>query len=164
MPNRPPSRSRTSAASSVSWAARAPSRSIRSWLVAFRYQAHSRAAGPEALKYSALAENVTGRSSISGRKMESSIDRWLAARMAPPEAGTCSSPVTFGRQIVCRNGPARMRDTWYCTDDFLLLRGLVGGPRPGRSGYGSITIARLAVKVRGRGEDPNAERQGQRQR
>ena len=110
MPNRFPSRSSASAASRVSWAARGPSRSICSWFVAFRYQAQSRAAGPEAVKYSDLAENVTGRSIISGRKTESTTDWWLAARMAPPDAGTCSAPVTFGRQMVCRNGPARTRD------------------------------------------------------
>jgi len=128
MPNRFPSRSRASAASSVSWAARGPSRSIRSWFVAFRYQAHSRAAGPEAVKYSALAENVTGRSSISGRKTESTTDRWLAARMTPPAAGTCSAPVTFGRQMVRRNGPATMRENVYCTGHFLLT----GEPATGR--------------------------------
>src|SRR5712691_13511082 len=120
MPNRFPARNSASAASSVSWAARGPSRSIRSWLVAFRYQAHSRAAGPEAVKYSALAENVTGRSSISGRKIESITDWWLAAKMAPPDAGTCPPPVTVGRQMVCRNGPASMRENWYCTGHFLL--------------------------------------------
>ena len=120
MPNRFPACSRASAASSVSCAARGPSRSICSWFVAFRYAAHSRAAGPEAVKYSALAENVTGRSSISGRKTESTTDRWLAARMAPPDAGTCSAPVTFGRQMVCKNGPATMRESWYCTGYFLL--------------------------------------------
>ena len=63
------------------------------------------------MKYSDLAENVTGRSSISGRKIESITDWWLAARMAPPDAGTCPAPVTFGRQMVCKNGPARMRDS-----------------------------------------------------
>ena len=111
MPNKFPACSRASAASRVSWAARGPSRSICSWFVAFRYAAHSRAAGPEAVKYSDLAEYVTGRSSISGRKTESTTDRWLAARMAPPEAGTCSAPVTFGRPMVCRNGPATIRDS-----------------------------------------------------
>jgi hypothetical protein len=40
--------------------------------------------------------------------------------MAPPDAGTCSVPVTFGRQIVCKNGPATMRENWYCTGHFLL--------------------------------------------
>ena len=120
MPNRLPAWSSASAASSVSWAARGPSRSICSWLVAFRYQAHSRAAGPEAVKYSALAEKVTGRSSTSGRKIESTTDWWLAARMAPPEAGTCPAPVTFGRPMVCSNGPARMRESVYCTGYFLL--------------------------------------------
>src|SRR5580704_7198198 len=76
--------------------------------------------GPDAVKYSALAENVTGRSSISGRNTESTTDWWLAARIAPPDAGMFSSPVTFGRQIVCRNGPATIRDSWYCTGPFLL--------------------------------------------
>src|SRR5579859_6223259 len=79
-----------------------------------------RAAGPEAVKYSALAEKVTGRSSISGRNTESITELWLAARMAPPETGILSAPVTFGRQMVCRNGPATMRDSWYCTGYFLL--------------------------------------------
>src|SRR6266699_6347014 len=120
MANRFPARSSASAASRVSWAARGPARSICSWLVAFRYQAHSRAAGPDAVKYSDLAENVTGRSIISGRKTESTTDSWLAARMAPPDAGTWAAPVTFGRQMVCKNGPARMRESWYCTAHFLL--------------------------------------------
>jgi hypothetical protein len=75
MPNRLPAWSRASAASRVAWAARAPSRSIWSWFVARRYQAQSRAAGPEAVKYSDLAENVTPRSIISGRKTESTTDR-----------------------------------------------------------------------------------------
>src|SRR5580658_1019943 len=119
MPNRFPSSSRASAASRVSCAARGPSLSIWSWFVAFRYAAHRRAAGPEAVKYSALAENVTGRSTISGRKTESTTDRWLAARIAPPEAGMFSAPVTLGRQIVCRTGPTNMRDSWYCTGHFL---------------------------------------------
>ena len=95
MPNSLPSRSRTSAASRVSCAARGPSLSICSWFVAFRYAAHSRAAGPDAVKYSALAENVTGRSSISGRNTESTTDWWLAAMIAPPAAGMCSAPVPF---------------------------------------------------------------------
>ena len=72
------------------------------------------------MKYSALAENVTGRLTISGRNTESTTDWWLAARMAPPEEGMFSVPVTFGRQMVCRNGPATTRDSWYCTGCFLL--------------------------------------------
>src|SRR5579863_3659929 len=142
MPNSFPSSSSASAASSVSCAARGPSLSICSWFVAFRYAAHRRAAGPDAVKYSALAENVTGRSTISGRKTESTTDRWLAARIAPPEAGMFSAPVTLGRQIVCRNGPATMRDSWYCTGHFLRR-----GP---------------TIMVRGGGQ--NGDAQGQRQR
>jgi hypothetical protein len=88
------------------------------------------------VKYSALAENVTGRSSISGRNTESITDRWLAAMIAPPEAGMCSAPVTFGRQIVCRNGPATMRDSWYCTGYFLLTRAL--GGRLGLAGSATV--------------------------
>ena len=43
-----------------------------------------------------------------GRNTESTTDWWLAARIAPPDAGMFSAPVTFGRQIVCRaSGPAR---------------------------------------------------------
>src|ERR1700730_6578652 len=76
--------------------------------------------GPDAVKYSALAENVTGRLTIRGRKIESTSDWWLEARIAPPDAGMFSAPVTFGRQIVCRNGPATIRDSWYCTRPFLL--------------------------------------------
>src|SRR6516165_9556043 len=149
MPNRLPARSRARAASRVSCAARGPSRSIRSWLVARRYAAHSRAAGPDAVKYSALAENVTGRSSISGRKVESTTDWWLAARIAPPDAGMFSAPITFGRQIVCRNGPATIRDSWYCTgplSPFLLAH--LGG----------------TISVRGGGQQADGQRQGQRQR
>src|SRR5260370_31453413 len=76
--------------------------------------------GPEAVKYSALAENVTGRSSTSGRNTGSTTDWWLAARIAPPDAGMFSAPVTFRRQIVCRNGPSTIRDSWYRTGPFLL--------------------------------------------
>src|SRR5437868_3639507 len=130
MQNRFPARGSAGAASRGSWAARGPSRSICSWFVAFRYQAHSRAAGPEAVKYSDLAENVTGRSIISGRKTESTTELWLAARMAPPDAGTCPAPVTFGRQMVCKNGPATMRDIWYCTGHRLLTVGRVGALSP----------------------------------
>jgi hypothetical protein len=70
-----------------------------------------RAPGPEAVKYSDLAENVTGRSIISGMNTESTNDRWLAARIAPPAEGTFAAPVTRGRQMVCRNGPATIRDS-----------------------------------------------------
>src|SRR5215471_4937791 len=148
MPNSWPSRSRARAASRVSCAARGPSRSICSWLVARRYAAHSRAAGPDAVKYSAFAENVTGRSSISGRKTESTTDWWLAARIAPPDAGMFSAPVTLGRQIVCRNGPATIRDSWYCT-----------GP------LSSFLLAHLGrtIAVRGGGQQTDGQRQRERQ-
>src|ERR1700722_2128556 len=102
--------------------------------------------GPDAVKYSALAENVTGRLTISGRKIESASDWWLAARIAPPDAGMCSTPVTFGRQIVCRNGPATIRDSWYCTGPFLLAS-------PGRT-----------IAVRRGGQHGDAQRQRERQR
>src|SRR6202007_2307962 len=68
----------------------------------------------------AVAHTDAGGSRISGRNTESTTDWWLAARIAPPDAGMFSAPVTFGRQIVCRNGPATIRDSWYCTRPFLL--------------------------------------------
>src|SRR5580704_5597887 len=102
--------------------------------------------GPEAVKYSALAENVTGRSTISGRNTESTTDWWLAARIAPPDAGMFSAPVTLGRQIVCRNGPATIRDSWYCTEPFL------------------IAPLGRTIAVRGRGDHGDTQRQRERQR
>src|SRR6202021_3574966 len=102
--------------------------------------------GPDAVKYSALAENVTGRLTISGRKIESASDWWLAARIAPPDAGMCSTPIPFGRQIVCRNGPAPIRASWYCTGPFLLAS-------PGRT-----------IAVRRGGQRGDAQRQRERQR
>ena len=66
-----------------------------------------------------FSEVLVDQSTGKVAKTESITDRWLAARMAPPEGGMCSAPATFGRQIVCRNGPATMRDSWYCTGDFL---------------------------------------------
>ena len=35
--------------------------------------------------------------------------------MAPPVAGMCSIPVTFGRHSRCNSGPATTLDSWYCT-------------------------------------------------
>src|SRR3984893_8131625 len=102
--------------------------------------------GPDAVKYSALAENVTGRLTINGRKTESASDWWLAARIAPPDAGMFSTPVTFGRQIVCRNGPATIRDSWYCTGPFLLA-----------------PLGRT-IAVRHRGQRGDAQRQRERER
>src|SRR3984885_11985629 len=102
--------------------------------------------GPDAVKYSALAENVTGRLTISGRKIESASDWWLTARIAPPDAGMFSTPVTFGRQILGRNGPATFRDSWYCTWPFLLA-----------------PLGRTIAVGRG-GQRGDAERQGERQR
>jgi len=66
-------------------------------LVARRYAAAIRWPGLFPVKYSDLAAKVTGRASTSGRKIESTRDRWLEARIAPPVAGICSPPVTSGR-------------------------------------------------------------------
>jgi len=43
---------------------------------------------------------------MSGRKNESENDRWLLARIAPPDAGTFSSPLTQGRNSALRTGPS----------------------------------------------------------
>src|SRR5579859_188131 len=112
--------------------------------------------GPEAVKYSALAENVTGRLTISGRNTESTTDWWLAARIAPPDAGMFCAPVTFGRHIVCRNGPATIRDSWYCTEPFLLA--------PLRRTILRRTILRRTIAVGRRGQRGDAQRQHERER
>src|SRR6516162_3489438 len=52
---------------------------------------------------------------MNGRKIESTIDRWLEATLAPPVRGMCPSPVTRGRHSRCRNGPATTLETWYFT-------------------------------------------------
>src|SRR6516165_11795986 len=79
------------------------------------YAAANRWPGRVPVKYSDLAAKVTGRLSISGRKIESTRDRWLDARMAPPVAGMCPPPVTLGRHNRCRIGPAITRETRYFT-------------------------------------------------
>src|SRR5690606_15293331 len=65
--------------------------------------------------YSALATKLTLRGSISGRKVESAIDRWLEARIAGPVAGTCSAPSMRGRHSRRRNGPVTIFVSWYST-------------------------------------------------
>jgi hypothetical protein len=67
------------------------------------------------VKYSDLATNVTPRGTISGRKIESTNDRWFEARIAPPDEGMFAAPVISGRHSRCRKGPATNRDTPYCT-------------------------------------------------
>jgi len=67
------------------------------------------------VKYSDLAANVTGRGTISGRKSESMTDRWFEARMAGPDAGMCSRPVTSGGAKARSTGPATSLDVRYCT-------------------------------------------------
>src|SRR5215467_5674819 len=79
------------------------------------YAAANRWPGRVPVKYSDLAAKVTGRVSTSGRKIESTRDRWLDARMAPPVAGMRSPPVTLGRHNRCRTGPASTRLTRYFT-------------------------------------------------
>ena len=74
------------------------------------------------MKYSDFAAKVSGRSSISGRKIESTMDMWLEARMAPPSGGMCSRPVICGRQRTCKSGPATTLDSWYCTQQLLECR------------------------------------------
>jgi hypothetical protein len=75
------------------------------------YAPVARLTSPPPVKYSDLAAKVTGRSTISGRKIESMSDRWFDARIAPPDAGTFSIPVTFGRHSRRRIGPATSRDS-----------------------------------------------------
>src|SRR5215831_9399900 len=67
------------------------------------------------VKYSDLAAKVSGRSSMNGRKIESTIDRWLEATIAPPARGMCSAPVISGRHSPRRNGPTTTLETWYFT-------------------------------------------------
>src|ERR1700759_4165054 len=74
----------------------------------------SRIAGCRLVKYSDLSVHVHGRLSMNGRNTESRMDRWLDARMAPPVSGTFSAPVTSGRHRPRRNGPATIRESWYC--------------------------------------------------
>src|SRR5579864_220437 len=47
--------------------------------------------------------------------MESSTERWLDARIAPPVAGTFSAPITSLRASRCRQGPRMNFDSWYFT-------------------------------------------------
>jgi hypothetical protein len=42
---------------------------------------------------------------MSGRKTESTNDRWLLARIAAPSAGTFRRPMIHGRQIALTIGP-----------------------------------------------------------
>src|SRR5215831_11373592 len=115
MPNSSPACSRSSAAFSVSCAERVSARSTDNCLVARMYAAANRWPGRVPVKYSDLAAKVTGRVSTSGRKIESTRDRWLDARMAPPAGGMYSPPVTLGRHNRCRIGPAITRETRYFT-------------------------------------------------
>src|SRR5580698_5221813 len=91
------------------------------------------------VKYSDFAAKVSGRSSISGRKIESTMDRWLEARMAPPSGGMYSRPVIRGRQRRRKSGPATTLDSWYCTRQLLecrsawLLKDIRARPRRARS-------------------------------
>src|ERR1700722_8643897 len=105
----------------------------------------SREPTPRPVKYSDFAAKVSGRSSISGRKIESTMDRWLEARVAPPAGGMCSSPVICGRQRTCSSGPATTLDNWYCTQQLLecrsawLLKDNRGHPVQTRAGSSSFT-------------------------
>ena len=58
------------------------------------------------MKYSRLARNVIRRRTSSGTKNESATARWLLARIAPPRAGTCSSPSIVGRASRRISGPS----------------------------------------------------------
>jgi len=107
----------------------------------------SRRPGRLLVKYSDFAANVTGRVSISGRNTESSTDRWLDARMAPPVAGMFSAPMTCGRHSPRRKGPAMSRESWYCTRSpsvpsvaRLANPAGDGGPGDHRPGFGRIVL------------------------
>jgi hypothetical protein len=60
------------------------------------------------VKYSLFARKTTGRSTTSGRKIESMKERWFEARMTGPSLGTRSRPMTHGRKIARRMGPTTM--------------------------------------------------------
>ena len=60
------------------------------------------------MKYSLFARKITGRSTTSGRKIESMNERWFDASTTAPSLGTCSSPTTQGRKIARRIGPMTM--------------------------------------------------------
>ena len=69
-----------------------PERSIGSWLLSRKNRAVSRPLSPFPVKYSDLARKITGRGTISGRKIESENDRWLEAMMAAPLRERCPVP------------------------------------------------------------------------
>src|SRR5260370_10583854 len=85
------------------------------------------------VKYADLAEKVTGGSSMRGRKNESTIDRWLDAKMAPPRAGPFAAPVIEGRHSRCRMGPATALETRYCTRPPVTVADRTAAPRCGSS-------------------------------
>jgi hypothetical protein len=48
---------------------------------------------------------VTGLEHFRGKKILSENDKWLLARIAPPDLGTFSEPVDHGLNKTCRIGP-----------------------------------------------------------
>src|ERR1039457_2469544 len=183
MPHSAPSRSSPSAESSMSCAARAPARSTGSCPVARRHALVARPRSLVAGDYSDLAASVTGRLIMNGWKIESTIDRWLDARIAPPDGGMCSRPVTSGRQSTRRKGPASTLDVRYLNPALHVLCSLAarhsvaGLHCPGsvaiKPAFGSVlaTGHRIGTwRVGGRRAGPDRyhdhdrDRQGQRQR
>ena len=60
---------------------------------------------PLPVKYSLLARKLIGRLTATGRKTESTNERWLLAKITAPDAGTFSSPRVHGRNTEFANGP-----------------------------------------------------------
>src|SRR5690606_40723836 len=82
-----------------------PERSIGIWPVPFMNHFVAQPFSPLPVKYSDLARNDIGRSSTSGRKIESMTERWLLARIAAPNFGTFFAPTIHGRKIALSTGP-----------------------------------------------------------
>src|SRR4051794_7235695 len=105
MPSSFSSRSSRTAVSIAACAAEPLARSIGTWPTPVKNSFLSQPTGPGWVKYSRLARKVMRRGTSSGRKKESATARWLLARIAPPCAGTCSTPSMLGRKTSRSSGP-----------------------------------------------------------
>src|SRR3954465_8330677 len=82
-----------------------PERSIGNWLMPRKKCFITQPTTPLPVKYSLLARKLMGRLTATGRKTESTNDRWLLAKITAPDDGTFSSPRVQGRNTEFANGP-----------------------------------------------------------